>query len=263
MPAASFFLSCLFHRFSGSCSSPSLCDCQGCDCRGCILVLTWSSSSDVSGGIVCCWLALLVVATTLPMLPRRCGGASSPSATWPPSAARLCPESRRRAGAAASRRCGAPVLGRLMLRRQPGPGLFGPVLLTELYCVVAHVVSPRSAHAAAHTQSPLVARLVHCAAPKGLPTEQYDLPTPGRRLDAAGHSRQQAGIRTRRSSGSSLGCAAKFCLGVIIPRSGQACPGVDNRRTVQPNRTPLSPGLHQGTYREGLASCTCATATLS
>ena len=37
--------------------------------------------------------------------------------------------------------------------------LFGPVLLTGLYCVVAHVVSPRLTHAAAHTQSPLVARL--------------------------------------------------------------------------------------------------------
>ena len=39
------------------------------------------------------------------------------------------------------------------------PCLFGPVLLTGLYCVVAHVVSPRLTHAAAHTQSPLVARL--------------------------------------------------------------------------------------------------------
>jgi hypothetical protein len=48
--------------------------------------------------------------------------------------------------------------------------LFGPVLLTGLYCVVAHVVSPRSTHAC-RTQSPLVARLAgntHCSEKKYL-----------------------------------------------------------------------------------------------
>ena len=59
---------------------------------------------------------------------------------------------------------GAGMIAHLARAFQAGPlkilgCLFGPVLLTGLYCVVTHVVSPRLTHAAAHTQSPLVARL--------------------------------------------------------------------------------------------------------
>ena len=139
--------------------------------------------------------------------------------------------------------------------------LFGPVLLTELYCAVSHVVSLRSTHAC-RTQSPLVARLATLLRKeisfRSGTTCQH--PADGNEL-VSGLAGPQSPLWT---------CAANFCLGVIIPCSGRACPGVGNPRTAQPNRscgavdmTPLSPGLHQGTYREGLASCTCAAATLS
>ena len=69
--------------------------------------------------------------------------------------------------------------------------LFGPVLLTGLYCVVAHVVSPRSTHAC-RTQSPLVARLAGntLLLRKEISFRSVRLANTKPTAVAAGHSRQ-------------------------------------------------------------------------
>jgi hypothetical protein len=85
--------------------------------------------------------------------------------------------------------------------------LFGPVLLTGSLCGRTVAVTTSRSTSGQHTALRRRGCQRSCAACR-------HLTLPDRRLVAAGHSRQRAGIRTRRSSGSSLGCAANFCLGV-------------------------------------------------
>ena len=138
--------------------------------------------------------------------------------------------------------------------------LFGPVLLTGLYCVVAHVVSPRSTHAC-RTQSPLVARLagntlllrkeISFRSGTTLPTPSRRLLPPATRVNelVSGLAGPQSPLWT---------CAANFCLDVT-PRHCHAFPKPYSKKTEHARTvamklwecTPLSPGLRQGTWGEG------------
>jgi hypothetical protein len=137
--------------------------------------------------------------------------------------------------------------------------LLGPVLLTGLYCVVAHVVSPRSTHAC-RTQSPLVARLAGntLLLEKKYLFGAYDLPTPSRRLlpPATRVNELVSGLAGPQSP--LWTCAANFCLDVT-PRHCHAFPKPYSKKTEHARTvamklwecTPLSPGLRQGTWGEG------------
>ena len=103
--------------------------------------------------------------------------------------------------------------------------LFGPVLLTGLYCVVTHVVSPRSTHAC-RTQSPLVARLAGntLLLRKEISFRSVRLANTKPTAVAAGHSRQRAGIRARRPSESSLDLRCQLLPGCHNPASRSSMP---------------------------------------
>ena len=123
--------------------------------------------------------------------------------------------------------------------------MFGPVLLTGLYCVVAHVVSPRSTHAC-RTQSPLVARLAGntLLLRKEISFRSVRLANTKPTAVAAGHSRQRAGIRARRPSESSLDLRCQLlpgCNPPALPCFPQALQQEDRAR---PNRSDEAVGMY-------------------